>query len=133
MHVEDIHSAAAISALRTSLEAIRTTTNKWPTEVADDARRTALSIASAIDEALAPPPALASDRALDAPAKRRDVVGDRPRRRAMRMAIVHALELATICDAARAHGLCADELPRAAARTLAMLALVYHSTLPPTE
>lgn len=100
---------AARAAEQTILEATR----GWPREVAYAARSAAGDMVAAIDESLA-------------------CEHTATRRKSLRAALWYALELASLCDVAMAHGLksaAVGEALRCASRTLSMIGLAFHATV----
>ena len=110
MQVIDYDRHVAYIAARSALETIGRATGAWPAEVASEAKRAASEVVTKVTEAFA------HDRRSAA------------HRRCLRSALANALELAAICDVARAHGLGDDESLRCAGRTLSMLGLSYLAT-----
>ena len=113
MFVETLDRNAAYVAARAAAETVRSATNGWPPDVARTANKVAGDIVVAILEALREEPT--------SPA----------RRKSLRGAVCHALELAAICDIAIAHGLRTaqvEETLRCASRTLSLLGMSFHAT-----
>ena len=100
-------SAAYVAAKR-ALESVNGAS--WPPELGGPARRFATEMIDAIVKSLA--------------------FGETTvaRRRCLRHAMISALELATICDVARAHGIANEESISATSRMLSLLGLAYHAT-----
>ena len=113
MHVETLDRNAAYVAARLALETVRAATASWPPDVARSANRAAGETVVAVVEALREEPTSAA------------------RRKSLRSAVCHALELAAICDIAIAHGLRTAQVEdslRCASRTLSMLGMSFHAT-----
>jgi len=110
MQVEEFDRSAAYVAAKGALDVVQRVTGGWPSEVAQSARRCASDMVAAIAESL--------EHAETSSA----------RRRCLRGALCNAIELAAICDVARAHGLGCEESLRCAGRTLSLLGLSYHAT-----
>jgi hypothetical protein len=110
MQLEEFDRSAAYVAAKSALEVVQQITGGWPSEVASSAKRCATDMVAAIAESLEHGETSSA------------------RRRALRGALCNAIELAAICDIARAHGLRCDESLRCAGRTLSLLGLSYHAT-----
>jgi hypothetical protein len=110
-----IERCAAFVATRDTLVVMRRATTGWPDELAEPARRVALATVVATAEALDYAPSTAA------------------RRRCVRDALVHAIELASAFDIARALGCAADDLAEAerlTGRAIALLAMFLHASAP---
>jgi hypothetical protein len=105
-----IDRSAAYVAAKSALEIVQQVTGGWPSEVAEPAKRCARNMLASIAEALEHGETTAS------------------RRRCLRGAILNAIELAAICDIARAHGLGTDQSLQHTGRTLSLLGMSYHAT-----
>jgi energy-converting hydrogenase A subunit M len=110
MNVETLDRSAAYVAAKSALDVVQRVTGGWPTEVAEPAQRCARDMVASIAESL--------EHGEISPA----------RRRCLRGAILNAIELAAICDIARAHGLGSEDSLRSAGRALSLLGLSYHAT-----
>ena len=113
---ESLDRCAAYEAARGACEAIRGAAAAWPDPLAGEARRAAESAVAWIAEGLG------HDH------------GSAARRRCLRAALATALELAALCDVARALGEASppgDRALRLAGRSVAMLGLFFHATASP--
>lgn len=113
MFVETLDRNAAYVAARTAAQTIRDATTQWPPDVARTANKVASDVVVAVLDALREDPTSAA------------------RRKLLRGAVCHALELAAICDIAIAHGLKSaqvEESLRCASRTLSLLGMSFHAT-----
>jgi hypothetical protein len=108
---EPIDRCVAYAAARDALEAVHRAL--WPVELGDQARRAALETVMVTAESLSHAPATPA------------------RRRCVRSAISTAIELAAVCDIARAMGIEdieLDEAQRLSSRAIAMLGLLFHAS-----
>ncbi|HUS31478.1 MAG TPA: hypothetical protein VMZ53_23395 [Kofleriaceae bacterium] len=110
MNIESIDRSAAYVAAKSAVDVVQKITGGWPSEVAEPAKRCAQNLLSAISEALEHGETTAS------------------RRRCLRGALLNAIELAAICDIARAHGLVTEQSLQSTGRTLSLLGMSYHAT-----
>ena len=110
MNIESLDRSAAYIAAKSAVEIVQQMTGGWPTEVAEPAKKCARNLLASLTEALEHGETTAS------------------RRRCLRGAMLNAIELAAICDIARAHGLGADESLQSMGRTLSYLGMSYHAT-----
>lgn len=113
MLVEQFDRNAAFISARATYETIRDATKGWPPEVARTAHKSAGDVVVALVEALREDPTSPE------------------RRKCLRAALCHALELAAICDIAIKHGLKTaqvEESLRCASRTLSLLGMSFHAT-----
>ena len=112
MMISNIDRFAAYASARSALGAIQRI-NGWPRELSDEAQKSANNIITNTAQAIDHEPTSAE------------------RRRCLRIAICHALELAAICDIASKHGLTSAALTetlRHTSRTISMLGLSFHAT-----
>ncbi|NVB79167.1 MAG: hypothetical protein HOV81_12270 [Kofleriaceae bacterium] len=109
MQVEELERSAALAAAQRAHEEIIRASIQWPVDIAKEARRRAEDVISTISSAL-----------------EHDATSV-ARRRSLRGALVYALELATICDVAQAHGVLVLDSLRCTSRMLSMLSLTYHA------
>ena len=110
MSIEAIDRSAAYAAAKNAMDVVQRLTGGWPSEVSEPAKRCARNMLASIAESLEHGETTAA------------------RRRRLRGAILHAIELAAICDIARAHGLGGDESLQSTGRTLSLLGMSYHAT-----
>jgi hypothetical protein len=111
--VPSLDRCAAYLAARDALAAIHLTVRRWPTPLADRARRAAADTVMTTAECLS------------------HGHGTPARRRCVRAAIGTALETSAAIDVALATGVRDPELPRVqqlASRSVAMLALLYRAS-----
>ncbi len=108
--VEEYERNAALAAAQRAHEEVVRASARWPGEIAKEARRRAEDMLASISAAL--------EHAATSAA----------RRRGLRGALANALELATICDVAHAHGVGVLDAARCTSRTLSMLGLSYHAS-----
>src|SRR4051812_25222032 len=109
IQVAEFERSAALAAAQRAHEEIQRASTRWPTEIAREARRRADDMLAALSSAL--------EQEATSPG----------RRRCLRGALAYALELATICDVAHAHGVVVLDSMRCTSRTLSMLSLTYHA------
>lgn len=106
--IQTVDKEAAYAAARSTFDVVHKLT--WPSEVVDPAKQCAhdmlASLAASLDE----------------------TTSAAERRRSLRVAMLRALELATICDIARAHGLGTQDSVESTARALSLLGMSYHAT-----
>lgn len=110
MYIVSIDRSAAYVAAKSALDVVQRITGGWPNEVAEPAKRCAQNMLASIAEAL--------EHGETTPS----------RRRCLRGALLNAIELAAICDIARAHGLGTDVSLQCTARTLSLLGMSYQAT-----
>jgi hypothetical protein len=115
MNIEAIDRSAAYAAARDAMESVQRMTGAWPREVAEPAKKCARDMLASIAEALEHGETTAA------------------RRRCLRGALLHAIELAAICDIARAHGLGCEDSLKSTGRTLSLLGMSYHATSVPND
>jgi hypothetical protein len=109
IQVDELERSAALAAAQRAHEEIQRASNQWPSEIAREARKRADDMIAALSSAL--------EQEATSPG----------RRRSLRGALAYALELATICDVAHAHGVAVLDSLRCTSRTLSMLGLTYHA------
>jgi hypothetical protein len=109
IQVDELERSAALAAAQRAHEEVLRASAQWPGDIAKEARRRCEDMIAAIS--------LALEHDVTSPA----------RRRSLRGALAFALELATICDVAQAHGVVVLDSLRCTSRTLSMLSLTYHA------
>lgn len=104
--IETMDHTAAIAAAKTAFDLVQKAT--WPNELARPAKQCARDMLASITESLGH--------------------GSASRRRCLRNALLNAIELAAICDIARAHGLGSDDSLPLASKALSLIGMTYHAT-----
>ena len=107
---------AAYVSVRTALEAVHRVTPAWPADLAKQAKRAALEAVMATAES--------TSFGYATPG----------RRRCVRAAISSAIDLAAVCDIAKAVGIREgdlDEALRSAGHAIALLGLLFHASASP--
>lgn len=106
--IESVDKEAALAAAQSAFSVVQRAT--WPEEVAAPAKQAAHDLLASIAQSFD------------------TTVSTVARRRTLRTAMLRAIELATICDIARAHGLGTEDSLQSAARALSLLGMSYHAT-----
>ena len=109
---DSLSRCAAYVAARVALEALCRTTTRWPATLAHEARLAGLEMVRAVAVGVG------------------YEWGSAPRRRCARSAMASALQVAALCDVARATGvddLALDEAQRTTSRAIGVLALFFHA------
>ena len=106
--IETMDHTAAIAAAKTAFDVVQKA--PWPNELARPAKQCARDMLSSITESLG-----------------HDSVSS-SRRRCLRNALLNAIELAAICDIARAHRLGSDDSLPLASKALSLIGMTYHAT-----
>ena len=105
--------SAAYAAAKSAFDVVHKL--NWPSEVVEPAKKAAHDMLASIAESLEHGETSAA------------------RRRCLRGAMLRAIELAAICDIARAHGLGSEGPLQSAGRALSMLGMSYQATSVPNE